>query len=213
MGVAQPFRQPSHRYLWYHAAMIIWVCAAEQHMWISRNKVRIAMSYVHSATVSGLRREAVAVLALSGGRRRHNRLRQYYRVYWSVCFYNWINQLAVAVTMLVMGISMNTHLCISLQTGFRLLACASLPRPTTSLSAHRGRFRSGFRTCLYCLGTRGRAFEDQGQPNKFKEGRGGGNRGHCTVRQQFPHSEAAFTINSNLSADGNLKLITVSFVF
>ena len=64
MGVAQEFRQLSHRYLWYHAAMIIWVCAAGQHMSISGNKVRVAMTYVHSATVSGLRREALEEVLL-----------------------------------------------------------------------------------------------------------------------------------------------------
>jgi hypothetical protein len=56
---AQPFRELSHRYLWYHAAMIIRVCTAGQHMWILRNEVCVAMTYVHSATVSGLRREAL----------------------------------------------------------------------------------------------------------------------------------------------------------
>jgi len=64
MGVAQPFQKLSHRYLWYHAAMIIWVGAAGQHMWILRNEVRVAVTYVHSATFSGLRREALEEVLL-----------------------------------------------------------------------------------------------------------------------------------------------------
>jgi hypothetical protein len=139
-----------------------------------------------------------------------------------------------------MIISMNTDLCIStdrprtlaaphatagvmhmhsrrtLSAGRDNTVRAPSPMMNASLSPHRGRFQSGFRTCLYSPGTRGQAFKDQGQPNKFKESRGGGNHGHTVGNfaiQRLLHSvivyhQLKFVCNGNLE-----NHITVSFVF